>query len=83
VFFDPLYGSSNIDVNVSIGTIFGVYRRKSAAGAAVKEYFLRKGVEQAAAGYFLYGNQHDARLHDRSRCARVHAGSGDARVPRR
>jgi fructose-1,6-bisphosphatase I len=55
VFFDPLDGSSNIDVNVSIGTIFGVYRRKSAAGAAVKEDFLRKGVEQAAAGYFLYG----------------------------
>lgn len=55
VFFDPLDGSSNIDVNVSIGTIFGIYRRKSASGPAVAEDFLRKGSEQVAAGYFLYG----------------------------
>lgn len=55
VFFDPLDGSSNIDVNVSIGTIFGIYRRKSASGPAVNEDFLRTGREQAAAGYFLYG----------------------------
>jgi len=55
VFFDPLDGSSNIDVNVSIGTIFAIYRRKSPAGPASKDDFLRKGVEQVAAGYFLYG----------------------------
>jgi fructose-1,6-bisphosphatase I len=55
VFFDPLDGSSNIDVNVSIGTIFAIYRRKSAGGPPTKDDFLRKGSEQTAAGYFLYG----------------------------
>jgi fructose-1,6-bisphosphatase I len=55
VYFDPLDGSSNIDVNVSIGTIFGIYRRKSASGPAGPHDFLRQGREQAAAGYFLYG----------------------------
>ena len=55
VYFDPLDGSSNIDVNVSIGTIFGIYRRRSASGPACKDDFHRKGSEQVAAGYFLYG----------------------------
>jgi len=55
VYFDPLDGSSNIDVNVSIGTIFGIYRRRSKSGPADKADFLRKGSEQVAAGYFLYG----------------------------
>jgi fructose-1,6-bisphosphatase I len=56
VYFDPLDGSSNIDVNVSIGTIFGIYRRRSkSSGPAGKDDFLRKGGEQVAAGYFLYG----------------------------
>lgn len=54
---DPLDGSSNIDVNVSIGTIFSVYRRKSPQGTPIqKEDILQKGIEQVAAGYVLYGS---------------------------
>ncbi|HYG02924.1 MAG TPA: class 1 fructose-bisphosphatase [Chryseosolibacter sp.] len=54
---DPLDGSSNIDVNVSIGTIFSVYRRKSPAGMPIQdEDILQKGTEQVAAGYILYGS---------------------------
>jgi len=54
---DPLDGSSNIDVNVSIGTIFSVYRRKSVAGMPIQEIdILQKGSEQVAAGYILYGS---------------------------
>lgn len=54
---DPLDGSSNIDVNVSIGTIFSIYRRKSNIGElATTEDFLRKGTEQVAAGYVIYGS---------------------------
>lgn len=57
VAFDPLDGSSNIDVNVSIGTIFSIYKRKSAKGGeATVEDFLRKGKEQVAAGYVVYGS---------------------------
>ena len=56
VVFDPLDGSSNIDVNVSVGTIFGIYRRKSKASGAINlEDFLQKGTELVAAGYVLYG----------------------------
>jgi fructose-1,6-bisphosphatase I len=54
---DPLDGSSNIDVNVSIGTIFSVYRRKSPAGMPIQdEDILQKGTDQVAAGYILYGS---------------------------
>lgn len=54
---DPLDGSSNIDVNVSIGTIFSVYRRKSKVGTPIQdEDILQKGSEQVAAGYILYGS---------------------------
>ncbi len=54
---DPLDGSSNIDVNVSIGTIFSIYRRKSQVGETVTtEDFLQKGSEQIAAGYVIYGS---------------------------
>jgi len=56
LFFDPLDGSSNIDVNVSIGTIFGIYRRKSRSGAAGMDDFLQQGVDQVMAGYFVYGS---------------------------
>ena len=54
---DPLDGSSNIDVNVSIGTIFSIYRRISKVGekAELKD-FLQKGTEQVAAGYIIYGS---------------------------
>lgn len=56
VVMDPLDGSSNIDVNVSVGTIFGIYRRKSPVGGPCKlEDFLQKGTEMVAAGYVLYG----------------------------
>ena len=57
VAMDPLDGSSNIDVNVSIGTIFSVYRRVSPVGGPVQEEdVLQKGTEQVAAGYILYGS---------------------------
>ena len=53
---DPLDGSSNIDVNVSVGTIFSIYRRVSPDGTPVtQEDFLQKGSEQVAAGYVVYG----------------------------
>lgn len=55
--FDPLDGSGNIDVNISIGTIFGIYRRVSDRGTlARKEDFLQKGRNQVAAGYIVYGS---------------------------
>jgi fructose-1,6-bisphosphatase I len=55
--FDPLDGSGNIDVNVSIGTIFGIYRRVSPKGTPVVEAdFLQKGSNQVAAGYIVYGS---------------------------
>jgi len=54
---DPLDGSSNIDVNVSIGTIFSIYRRKTNLGEkATMDDFLQPGTEQVAAGYILYGS---------------------------
>jgi fructose-1,6-bisphosphatase I len=54
---DPLDGSSNIDVNVSIGTIFSIYRRKSAIGKPItEEDILQRGDAQVAAGYILYGS---------------------------
>lgn len=57
VLFDPLDGSGNIDVNVSIGTIFGVYRRVSPLGKpCTKEDFLQPGKNQVAAGYVVYGS---------------------------
>jgi len=55
--FDPLDGSGNIDVNISIGTIFGIYRRVSDRGTmACREDFLQKGRNQVAAGYIVYGS---------------------------
>ena len=55
--FDPLDGSGNIDVNVSIGTIFGVYRRVTEKGKPCsKGDFLQPGVKQVAAGYIIYGS---------------------------
>lgn len=57
VAMDPLDGSSNIDVNVSIGTIFSIYRRLSPIGTPVQmEDVLQKGDRQVAAGYILYGS---------------------------
>ena len=56
VMMDPLDGSSNIDVNVSVGTIFSVYRRVTPMGTPVQmKDFLQPGVNQVAAGYVIYG----------------------------
>ena len=56
VLIDPLDGSLNIDVNVSVGTIFSVYRRVTELGTPVtQEDFLQKGNQQVAAGYVIYG----------------------------
>jgi fructose-1,6-bisphosphatase I len=57
VAIDPLDGSSNIDVNVSIGTIFSIYRRVTPIGSPIQaQDVLQKGSEQVAAGYVLYGS---------------------------
>ena len=56
VLMDPLDGSSNIDVNVSVGTIFSIYRRVTPIGTPVEESdFLQRGNQQVAAGYVVYG----------------------------
>jgi len=56
VAIDPLDGSSNIDVNVAVGTIFSIYRRKSTKGKATIDDVLQRGTEQVAAGYVIYGS---------------------------
>ncbi|UQA49455.1 class 1 fructose-bisphosphatase [Vibrio sp. ED002] len=57
VLMDPLDGSSNIDVNVSVGTIFSIYRRVSPIGTPpTEEDFLQPGHKQVAAGYVIYGS---------------------------
>ena len=57
VLMDPLDGSSNIDVNVSVGTIFSIYRRITPAGSPVElKDFLQPGDAQIAAGYIVYGS---------------------------
>ena len=53
---DPLDGSSNIDVNVSIGTIFSIYRRTSFSGKVEEKDYLQRGTDQVAAGYIIYGS---------------------------
>ncbi len=54
--FDPLDGSSNIDANISIGTIFGIYRRLSEGGPGTLADCLQKGSHLVAAGYVIYGS---------------------------
>jgi fructose-1,6-bisphosphatase I len=56
VCIDPLDGSSNIDVNVSIGTIFSIYRRRTLDTPVSEKDFLQQGIEQVAAGYVIYGS---------------------------
>ena len=57
VIFDPLDGSSNIDVNVSVGTTFSIFRRPAGAtGADPNEWVLQKGTQQIGAGYVVYGS---------------------------
>jgi fructose-1,6-bisphosphatase I len=54
--FDPLDGSSNIDFNVSVGTIFAIYRRQTESGAGTIQDVLQKGSNIVAAGYMVYGS---------------------------
>src|SRR6266480_977594 len=54
--FDPLDGSSNIDVNASIGTIFSIHRKITTAKDGSLQDCLQKGSDQVAAGYFIYGS---------------------------
>ena len=56
VAIDPLDGSSNIDVNVAVGTIFSIYRRVTKEGPAQLSDVLQTGTEQVAAGYIVYGS---------------------------
>ena len=56
VIFDPLDGSSNIDVNVSIGTIFSIHRKRTKGERGVLEDCLQPGCKQVAAGYVVYGS---------------------------
>lgn len=56
VLFDPLDGSSNIDVNGAVGTIFSIYRRVSEEGTGTLADVLQRGSEQVAAGYVMYGS---------------------------
>ncbi|WP_066273304.1 class 1 fructose-bisphosphatase [Hydrogenophaga palleronii] len=55
--FDPLDGSSNIDVNVSIGTIFSVLKKPDGSAGVSEQDFLQAGAHQVAAGYCVYGPQ--------------------------
>ncbi len=54
--YDPLDGSSNIDANITIGSIFSVYRRVSPGGKGTLEDCLQPGCKQVAAGYIIYGS---------------------------
>ena len=56
VYFDPLDGSSNIDANVSVGTIFSIYKRLSKANHMQEIDFQQSGRQQVAAGYVIYGS---------------------------
>jgi fructose-1,6-bisphosphatase I len=56
VAYDPLDGSSNIDFNVSIGTIFSIFRKVSPGNEVTRDDLMRRGVEQVAAGYIIYGS---------------------------
>ncbi|MEZ5023514.1 MAG: hypothetical protein R2728_09695 [Chitinophagales bacterium] len=62
--FDPLDGSSNIDVNVSIGTIFSIFKRVSPTGKpCTLEDFLQLSTQQVAAGYVIYTFNNDGLYH--------------------
>ena len=73
--FDPLDGSSNIDVNVSVGTIFSVLEcPEDCTNSPGVEAFLQPGTRQVAAGYTIYGPQHDAGADAGQRQPRLHPG---------
>jgi fructose-1,6-bisphosphatase I len=56
VLFDPLDGSSNIDINITIGTIFSIYRKISTGADSSMEDLIQPGEQQVAAGYVVYGS---------------------------
>ena len=73
--FDPLDGSSNIDANISVGTIFSILRSPDPGAEPRVEHFLQPGAAQVCAGFALYGPSHDADPHHRRRRRRIHARS--------
>ncbi len=77
VLIDPLDGSSNIDVNVSVGTIFSVYRRITPVGTPVQlEDFLQPGKQSGCCGIYCLWNFHYAGLYHRGRCKRIYLKPG-------
>ena len=72
--FDPLDGSSNIDVNVSIGTIFSVLKKPDDSPGVQESDFLQPGARQVAAGYCVYGPQTTPGADRRQWRCRLHAG---------
>ena len=81
--FDPVDGSSNIDVNVSIGTIFSIYRYKRLGRRRrpTERDFLRRGTDQVCAGLHHLRFEHDAGVHDRAGNPRIHPRPAPRRVP--
>jgi fructose-1,6-bisphosphatase I len=73
VTMDPLDGSSNIDVNVSIGTIFSIYRRMSTGDKATMDDFMQPGQRTGGRRLHHLRQQHHARVHHGPRCQRLHA----------
>ena len=74
VLFDPVDGSSNIDVAMTIGSIFGIYRRASPEPLSDETLLLRPGAEQVAAGYTLYGSSTMFVIASAGRRRRLHIG---------
>ena len=79
--FDPLDGSSNIDVNVPVGTIFSVVKKITRGSRGEMEDMLQPGTAAGGVGLRHLRLEHDARLHHRSGCARLYARSFARRVP--
>ena len=73
--FDPLDGSSNIDANVSIGTIFSIHRKKTDGENGTLEDCLQKGCDQVAAGYISIWFKHNIGIYNRTGCKWIHIGS--------
>ena len=71
--FDPLDGSSNIDVNLTVGTIFSILECKKGISPTLQD-FLQKGTEQVCAGFLLYGPINYVDINDRTGCKWIHIG---------
>ncbi|MCK7462226.1 MAG: fructose-1,6-bisphosphatase [Sphingobacterium sp.] len=79
--FDPLDGSSNVDFNMPVGTIFGIYRRVKESGPVDESEFFQPGRNLVAAGLHRLRDEHDVRLHGRARRPRLHPRPVGRRVP--